>query len=469
MFFNSIKFLCFFPIVLLLYYIIPSKYNAIKNIFILLASYVFYMAFKPALALVLALVTLLTYLFAIWVDSAKNKKRNVLIVFFVIASLLPLLIFKYYNFLNDSLALLLAKLGISLSVPGLNLSVPIGISFFTFQALSYLLDVYYKKTKPQKNLLNYALYVSFFPSIVCGPINRANNLLPQIENPRKYFDYNKAVSGAKMLLWGMFLKVVIADNAGIYVDMIYEYYYWRTSLGCLLAAVMYSVQIYADFAGYSLMAIGCGKILGFSLQENFRRPYFAVSFTDFWHRWHISLSSWLRDYVYIPLKGSRCSKARNYFNIFVTFLISGIWHGAAFTFIFWGVIHGVVQIIEKFFDIQKLKTTNKIVIALRIVVCFLLITFAWVFFRMPDLSSAFCVIEKIFSFSGGWNCELPQTFLLVMIGIMFLKDFADEFAPNLFSFVKKNLFLRYVVYVLLICLIVMYGAFDNGQFIYANF
>lgn len=157
---------------------------------------------------------------------------------------------------------------------------------------------------------------------------------------------------------------MIADNAGIYVDMIYEYYYWRTSLGCLLAAVMYSVQIYADFAGYSLMAIGCGKILGFSLQENFRRPYFAVSFTDFWHRWHISLSSWLRDYVYIPLKGSRCSKARNYFNIFVTFLISGIWHGAAFTFIFWGVIHGVVQIIEKFFDIQKLKTTNKIVIAL---------------------------------------------------------------------------------------------------------
>lgn len=297
--------------------------------------------------------------------------------------------------------------------------------------------------------------------------------MPQIKNLRTYFDYNKAVEGLKMLLWGMFMKVVVADRVGLYVDTILPYYQNYSGLTCFTASVFYTIQIYADFAGYSLMAIGVGKVLGFELTENFRRPYFAVSVTDFWRRWHISLSTWLKDYVYIPLGGSRCSKIRNYWNILVTFLVSGIWHGANWTFIVWGIWHGLFQIIEKAIGQQKCEYgwLGKTV---KIIITFLLVNFAWIFFRMPTLSDAVGVMSNIFDFSQPLNIDVGSRhiFLLMIIGttILFVKDLTDEYMPNKYKlFDSKCTVVRWTSYFMVIVLILLTGVFDAGQFIYANF
>ena len=244
----------------------------------------------------------------------------------VLLALAPLTFFKYFNFINDNLSEILAWGGWETHLSGLNWAIPIGISFFTFQALGYLWDVYYRKQEAEEGE---------------EPVSAVGKRL------RPYFDYGKAVEGLKMILWGMFAKVVVADRLSLFVDIVLPNYMHYTGMTCFVASVFYTIQIYADFSGYSLMAIGVGKVLGFELTENFRRPYFAVSVTDFWRRWHISLSTWLKDYVYIPLGGSRCAKWRNYWNIFVTFLVSGIWHGANWTFVIWGCMHGVFQIVEK--------------------------------------------------------------------------------------------------------------------------
>ena len=323
------------------------------------------MQWKPVYALILLAVTACTFYSAILVGKAKHPKR--VLTCGVLLALLPLAFFKYFNFVNDIVSSSLSAVGLNFHLEGLNWAIPIGISFFTFQALGYLWDVYYKRQEVEHDFLTYALFVSFFPSILSGPINKASLLLPQLKRTRPYFDYPKAVEGLRMLLWGMFMKVVVADRAGLYVDSIFNSYTIYNGMTCFVASIFYTIQIYSDFAGYSLMALGVGKTLGFDLTENFRRPYFAVSVTDFWRRWHISLSTWLKDYVYIPLGGSRCSKVRNYWNIFVTFLVSGIWHGANWTFIVWGILHGVAQIIEKMLGQQKcnygrLGKTVKIVI-----------------------------------------------------------------------------------------------------------
>lgn len=407
-------------------------------------------------------------------DEIKIRERNRLVWLFALLGLLPLLVFKYYNFINNSITEGLSSIGLQLSLPGLNWAIPIGISFFTFQAVGYMLDVYHGRIKAEKNFLDYALFVSFFPSILSGPINKASLVLPQIKNLRRYFDYDKAVAGLKMLLWGMFMKVVVADRVGLYVDTVLPSYMNYTGVTCFAASIFYSIQIYADFAGYSLMAIGVGKTLGFELTENFRRPYFAFSVTDFWHRWHISLSTWLKDYVYIPLGGSRCSKLRNYWNIFVTFLVSGIWHGANWTFIVWGCMHGLCQIVEKALGLQKLSCQNGRIRLCRILLTFLIVNFAWIFFRMPTLFDAANVIRRIFDFS------LPMTLYvapmptppMILIGclLLFVKDLRDEFMPNKFLLLNsKNGFVRWFTYVFLIISILLMGVFGADQFIYANF
>ena len=356
----------------------------------------------------------------------------------------------------------------------MNWAIPVGISFFTFQAVGYMLDVYHGRINAEKNFLDYALFLSFFPCIVAGPINKASLVLPQIKSLRPYLDYAKAVDGLKFLLWGMFMKVVVADRVGLYVDTVLPNYMNYTGITCFVASVLYSIQIYADFAGYSLMAIGVGKTLGFELTKNFRRPYFSISITDFWRRWHISLSTWLKDYVYIPLGGSRCSKLRNYWNIFVTFLVSGIWHGANWTFIVWGCMHGVCQIIEKALGLQKMTGTNKWVKVGRILLTFLVVNFAWIFFRMPSLSDATNVIGRIFDLS------LPMTLYiaplptppLILIGciLLFIKDVRDEFFPGrLLLMNNKITVVRWFTYVFLIVSILLMGVFGSDQFIYANF
>lgn len=482
MIYNSFNFLVLFPLIFLLYYVIPAKYQKIRNWFLLLVSYALYINWKPVFALVLLGVTLVTYWGALFLEESGNRddigetspiRRKRMVWVFALLGLLPLLVYKYYNFLNESISEGLAAVGLQFVLPGLNWAVPVGISFFTFQAVGYMLDVYYGRISAERNFLDYALFISFFPSILSGPINKASLVLPQIKNLRTYFNYGKAVAGLKMILWGMFMKVVVADRVGLYVDTVLPSYMNYTGVTCFVASLFYTIQIYADFAGYSLMAMGVGKLLGFELTENFRRPYFSVSVTDFWRRWHISLSTWLKDYVYIPMGGSRCSRRRNYWNIFVTFLVSGIWHGANWTFIVWGIWHGLFQIVEKALGQQKCEY-GALGKTIKIVITFLLVNFAWIFFRMPTLGDACGVIVHIFDLHQSMALEITSKhiFALMMIGtvLLFIKDWTDEFAPNkLKLFENKNRIVRWTSYLSVIILIMLTGVFDAGQFIYANF
>ena len=472
MIFNSFNFIVFFPLIFLLYYVIPAKFTRARNIFLLLVSYLLYMQWKPIYVLILLGVTVVTYYSALLIKNATRPKR--ILTAGVLLALLPLAFFKYFVFINNCISEILSVVGFNFHLQGLNWAIPIGISFFTFQALGYLWDVYYKRQEAEHDFLTYALFISFFPSILSGPINKASLVIPQLKSLRPYFDYGMAVKGLKMLLWGMFMKVVVADRVGLYVDTVLPCYMNYTGVTCFVASVFYTIQIYADFAGYSLMAIGVSNVLGFELTENFRRPYFSISVTEFWHRWHISLSTWLKDYVYIPIGGSRCSKARNYWNIFVTFFVSGIWHGANWTFIVWGCMHGVCQIIEKTLGLNKKQCCNGWTMAVRIVVTFLIVNFAWIFFRMPTLRDACGVIGRIFDFSLPMTFEVGSRhiFVLMMVGtvILFLKDVTDEFMPTRFRlFENKSQIVRWTVYVMVIVMIMLIGVFDAGQFIYSNF
>lgn len=471
MIYNSFLFLVCFPLVFLLYYLIPAKYQKGRNLFLLVVSYLLYINWKPAYALILLGVTGITYSAALKIERKREHSKKIMIIG-VIAGLIPLLFFKYFNFINEQVYALLSMVGLRYELQGLNWAVPIGISFFTFQAIGYVWDVYYKKTDAERDILTYALFISFFPSILSGPINKASLVIPQLKNLRPYFDYGKAVAGLRMILWGMFMKVVVADRMGLYVDTVLPNYMNYTGVTCFAASIFYTIQIYGDFAGYSLMAIGVGKTLGFELTENFRRPYFAVSVTDFWRRWHISLSTWLKDYVYIPLGGSRCSKLRNYWNIFVTFLVSGIWHGANWTFIVWGIWHGLFQIVEKMLGQQKCEYGwfGK---SIKILVTFLLVNFAWIFFRMPTLSDACGVIGRIFDFS------LPKTFfsdsmttmffMVLGIAILLFKEILDEYYPVMKARIIRPIWLRWGAYVVILSLILLAGVLGSDQFIYANF
>ena len=468
MIFNSIQFIVLYPLLFLLYYVFPAKWIRVRNLFLLLLSYVLYMQWKPVYALILLAVTACTFYSAILVVKAKHPKR--VLTCGVLLALLPLAFFKYFNFVNDIVSSALSVMGLNFHLEGLNWAIPIGISFFTFQALGYLWDVYYKRQEVEHDFLNYALFVSFFPSILSGPINKASLLLPQLKRTRPYFDYPKAVEGLRMLLWGMFMKVVVADRAGLYVDSIFNSYTNYNGMTCFVASIFYTIQIYSDFAGYSLMALGVGKTLGFDLTENFRRPYFSVSVTDFWRRWHISLSTWLKDYVYIPLGGSRCSKVRNYWNIFVTFLVSGIWHGANWTFIVWGILHGVAQIIEKMLGQQRCNY-GRLGKTVKIVITFLLVNFFWIFFRMPSLEEACDVIGIIFDFSQPMNVEYNITnmaFSVFGMTILFVKDYTDEFTKIRF-FYNRNVIIRWTTYAFVLSSILLAGVFGADQFIYSNF
>ena len=474
MLFNSLKFLLIFPLIFGIHWAIPARWNQIRKIFLIVVSYLLYMNFKPAFALVLLAVTLVTY----WgghllefnenVEESKVKRQKRLVWLFAFLGVLPLLVFKYYNFLNISISEGLAAIGLQFSLPGLNWAVPVGISFFTFQAVGYMLDVYHKRIMAEKSIIDYVLFVSFFPQIASGPISKADELLPQIKKER-IFNYNQAVSGLKYLLWGMFLKVVLADRAGIYVDTVFASYEKFSGAGCALASVLYSIQIYADFAGYSLMAVGLAKTLGFDLINNFKRPYFATSVSEFWKRWHISLTRWLTQQIYIPLGGSRCSKIKTYWNILVTFLVSGIWHGANWTFIVWGGIHGAFQIIEKALGWNQ-KESKGLVKALRIVFTFSIVTVAWVIFRSPSIGDAFGMISRYISTDGNYIADI-QTLLHIVIAItpLLLFEFGKEFFPRTYERVRGYTVVRWAVYLTVFAMIVLIGVHDGSSFIYVSF
>ena len=469
MLFNSFKFLLVFPLIFGIHWVIPAKYNQCRKLFLILVSYLLYMNFKPAFSLVLIGVTLITYWGGYLFDYKQGVDRKKhLIWLFVLIGLLPLLIFKYYNFINENIVDGLSAIGLRFSLPGLNWAVPVGISFFTFQAVGYMLDVYHGRIKAEKNIIDYVLFVSFFPQIASGPISKADELMPQIKKERT-FDYGQAVSGLKYLLWGMFLKVVLADRAGIYVDTVFGAYEKFSGAGCVLASVLYSIQIYADFAGYSLMAVGIGKTLGFDLINNFRRPYFAASVTEFWKRWHISLTRWLTQQVYIPLGRSRCSKAKTYWNIMVTFLVSGIWHGANWTFIVWGGLHGVFQIVEKALGWNK-KESKGFVKMLRILATFVVVTLAWVVFRSSSIGDAVGLMSRYFTNEGQSIADIPTlAYISIAIIPLLLLEFGKEVFPTIYERLRDVTIIRWAAYLSLFAMIVLIGVHDGSSFIYVSF
>lgn len=476
--FNSFTFWLVFPCIFVIYWMLPNsavgggnsrlKEFRPRNLFLILVSYLLYANWKPAYTLILLAITLLTYYGARYIEAKEEHRKTGVIFTFSLLVLFPLTVFKYYNFINESIWSLLSSAGLRYELHGLNWAIPVGISFYTFQALGYLFDVYYKRTTAEKSLIDYTLFVCFFPQIISGPISKADEILPQIKKERK-FDYQQSVQGLKFLLWGMFLKLVLADRLGLYVDKVAANYEMYSGGTCMLSAVFYSLQIYGDFSGYSLMAIGVAKTLGFDLINNFNRPYFASSITGFWKRWHISLTRWLTQQVYIPMGGSRCSKLKNYWNIFVTFLVSGIWHGANWTFIVWGVIHGFAQIIEKAFGLNK-KESKGFVKALRIVVTFVIVTIAWIFFRMPTIGDAVKFFGHAFS-----DVSMPEVLsvtnfaiYVMAIALVFFKEAREEFFSTKMKFLG-NRYVKWAEYVLIFCLILLCGALDSGSFIYGSF
>ena len=476
MIFNSFQFLWLFPLIFGGYYTISyllkkKEQGKESNILLLLISYALYMQYAPWYTLVLLWVTLITYFMAICITVSYKKKKTICWLGTILGST-PLVIFKYYNFIINNINEVLNHENLS----GLNWAIPIGISFFSFQAIGYLVDVYKQRVPMERNFIDYALFVSFFPQIMSGPISRASDLLPQIKNKRT-FNEAKAVQGLKWLLWGMFLKTVMADRLGLYVDSVYNNFQYQSGFSCLVASFMYTMQIYGDFAGYSLMAIGVGRLLGFDLVNNFNHPYFATSITEFWKRWHISLTRWLTTYIYIGLGGNRCSKIRQYWNIMITFLVSGVWHGANWTFIFWGLIHGMLQCIEKILGIDpKGKFANhplsKKLTPIRILITFLLVNFAWILFRLPSLEVANIVFSKIFTWEGS-GLFLPSNstlaFMLIALTIVISKDICEEYFSKIQLFNNQNVVVRWSSYLIIITLIMLCGVFDSSQFIYVKF
>lgn len=472
MLFNSLDFAIFMPILFLIYWALGKNVRN-QTFFLLVASYFFY-AWWDWRYLSLILVCSITNYSAgiLLMKNGKKEIRKIILTICCLVCLGILGIFKYYDFFVTSFVSVFSFFGVKIQAHTLNLILPVGISFYTFHTLSYTIDVYRSKFAPTKDIISFFLFVNIFPLAMAGPIERATNLLPQIYKKRT-FDYNQVTEGMKFILWGLFMKVVVADRVCLYVNKVYDNATHESGCSLLIATFLFSVQIYCDFAGYSNMSIGIGKTLGFNFLKNFDRPYFSTSITDFWRHWHISLSSWLKDYIYIPLGGSRCSKFRNYWNIFITFLVSGIWHGANWTFVVWGVLHGGVQIIEKMFGLQKSDLT-KFVKIFRILITFIIINILWIFFRMPTLSGAWCVICKIFTDFGFSNLYLASNtiMLCIVFGVVMLfgKEIIDEFFPTRMKlFDNPKVYVRWAAYIIIFVSIMLVGVFDGGQFIYFQF
>ena len=461
MIYNSLFFLVVFPVVFIVYYLAVSvasseKRKNIGNICLLVVSYIVLAHESVASCLWMLYVTAVSFFGAIYIERHK-----VSVMLSVTFTLLPLVILKYTGFVSDILG------DIGLSTGRCSLVVPVGISFFTLQAIGYVVDVWSKKIEAERSWLDHSLFVAFFPQIVAGPISRYSELMPQIKSCRQ-FNSRYAVEGLRMLLWGMFLKVVIADRLALYVDSSIEGLESSDGSSMLFMMFMYSLQIYFDFLGYSLMALGTARLMGFRLPDNFRRPYLALSVTDFWHRWHMSLSRWLRDYVYIPLGGNRKGRWRCYANIVVTFLVSGLWHGANYTFVIWGLLHGLLQCVEKLVGLNKGVEGRHIVNAARRLATFAVVSMLWVIFRMPTVSDVWLVFEKIFSCTS-WHLVLPEKYVLALLLVAVAKDVIDEYCPYYAPWHHCKPIVRWTAYTLVAVAIVLFGVFDSGQFIYAKF
>ena len=438
-----------------------------------MASYYFYMNWKPVYAILIFVSTFITWLCGVLMDKTNLMSRKKLILTLsLVINFGILFLYKYFDFLNESVFTLLESMNVRWTVPNLDLLLPVGISFYTFQAVGYTIDVYRGDLKAEKHLGIYALFVSFFPQLVAGPIERAKNLLPQFRHIHK-FDSERLASGIKIMVWGYFMKVVIADRLALFVNATYNNVDAHNGTSLLIGTFFFAFQIYCDFAGYSNIAIGAARIMGFDLMTNFNRPYFAINISEFWHRWHISLSTWFKDYLYIPLGGNRVGKIRNYFNLFITFLVSGIWHGANWTFFIWGALHGFYLILQRILGFNQIKPGKSILKNIVLITTnIVLVLLAWVFFRANTTADAFLVLKKIVAEPGIPFKESVTTYLFGLFGLAILitKEIHDEFVRGKYSFLENR---RPIVSAfaasLLVVIILSIGVFDGSQFIYFQF
>lgn len=410
--FNSIEFLIFYPIVLLLNFIVPLKY---RWIMLLAFSYYFYMSWNPSLIFLIMFTTVVSWVCSLIIEKTDKKSvQKLCITFTLLICLGVLFFFKYYNFLANSFSALLTIFGTPNTDFTLNLILPVGISFYTFQTLSYAIDVYRGDVKTERHFGYYALFVVFFPQLVAGPIERPDNLMPQLKVEHRW-NTEDALAGFKRMIVGFFKKVVVADLLAVYVNVIYNDVENATGLGVVIASVMFAVQIYCDFSGYTDIAIGCARVMGYKLMQNFDRPYCAKSIKEFWNRWHISLSSWFRDYLYFPLGGSRCAPWKRYRNLMIVFLVSGLWHGADWTFVIWGALHGVYQVIglltlnarKAFFEKRGWNWDSKWHGMFQTAVTFVLADFAWIFFRANNTAELGVLMNKLFT---SWSTPVSEVF-----------------------------------------------------------
>lgn len=480
--FNSLHFLIFFPIVVFAYFSLPHRH---RWVLLLAASYYFYMSWKAEYVVLILFSTMVPWAAAIAMDRTDSRRKKKMLVGLSIATSLGLLFaFKYVNFVNDSLRAILGKFSIPLDLPYLNVLLPVGISFYTFQTLSYTIDVYKGQIRPQRHFGIFAVYVAFFPQLVAGPIERARNLLPQFLM-RHRPDPRRIADGLALMLWGFFLKIVIADRLAGYVNTVYNDAASFSGLPLIVATYFFSYQIYCDFAGYSFIAIGAAQVMGFDLMENFRRPYFADSTAEFWRRWHISLSTWFRDYLYIPLGGNRIGMRRRWLNLFVVFFICGLWHGAAWPFVAWGVLHSLYLIGSlvtgpvraKMADLSGITRFPKAHRALKIVITFQLTAFAWIFFRANSMAEAKHVVTHLFSGWGSASAEFPPVFsdstdLGIALGailILELVHFLQEKGSVRAMLAEKPLWITWGASYGAIFAILLFGVFRKTPFIYFQF
>lgn len=466
MLFNSLTYLIFFPIICILYWCIPFKY---RNAILLIASYYFYMSWEPTYAILIMITSLSTWGCALQIGH-HEKQKKLIITLCIIVNLMILFTFKYYNFTVNTITSMISLADFKLNIPHSDFLLPVGISFYTFQCIGYIVDVYRKDINPERNLITYALFVSFFPQLVAGPIERAKNLLPQF-HAKHIFDGDSFIDGLKMMIWGFFMKLCIAGNVAPYVDAVYNNVPNHNGTSFLLATFFFTFQIFCDFGGYSLIAIGTAKCLGFKLMQNFNHPYLSLSVKEFWRRWHISLSSWFSDYVYIPLGGSRCSKVKHYRNLMITMLTSGLWHGANWTFVCWGGLHGLYLVCNSYYS----KLTKKRVFApklLRIIFTFSFISLAWIFFRANSIMEAFTIISEIITDHGPLfkGDGIPSLILpLLMIGILLLKEIKDEYNINISFMHNSRVWVSVPSSAVVIMIILLCAEFNSGQFIYFQF
>ncbi len=498
MLFNSVEFLIFFPIVLLVNFILPKK---IRYIWLLVASYYFYMCWNAQYALLILTSTVITYLSGLALEFVKNRDlvekkktlfKNLIVAVSFLSNLGILFYYKYINFTMELLTELFANFHVELNTPTFDIVLPVGISFYTFQALSYTMDVYRDEIYAEKNPLRYALFVSFFPQLVAGPIERSKNLLKQLAVP-KNFSYESAREGLLLMLWGYFLKVVLADRISTFVDTIYGNYASYPGWYIAFASALFAVQIYCDFSGYSTIAMGAAKILGIDLMLNFDAPYLSTSVADFWRRWHISLTSWFKDYLYIPLGGSRKGKLRKYINKLIVFLVSGLWHGADLSYVVWGGLNGLYQIVGeilqpvrdflvKILGLHRESAGHKVV---HVIGTFVLVDFAWIFFRASTYQEGVEIIRTMLGTYNPWifvdgslyNCGLDvRNFWLMMAGIALL--FAADCCKKKGIIVRQaiiaqDVWVRWIVIAFSVSAILTFGVwgpnYDAASFIYFQF